>query len=276
MGRTPEAGAGAPVPLRRLRPSPGDGPPVRLVLAGHGRDGNLGLNVGDDPLRVAARRAALGERLGVRAVAWLDQRHGVGLVAAGSAVPTPGPVAADAVWTDDPELACAVLVADCVPVLFWTGDGHCCGAVHAGWRGLAAGVLERMPAAAPVRALRAWVGPAIGPCCFEVGEEVVDALAQRALRFGAGFRRAALLRHVRRGQGPRPHLALADWVRDELLALGIRRIHGWRRCTYCSGEGFPSHRRDRAAGRREARMAALVAPAPAPGLRKVRNSMARA
>jgi YfiH family protein len=236
---------------------------VRLALAGHreGLGANLGLSVGDDPQAVRRRREALAERLGVRAVAWLHQRHGTALASAAAVVAAPAPVVADAVWTDAPDLACAVLVADCAPVLFWTRDGSRCGAVHAGWRGLAAGILDRIPACAPAAELRAWVGPAIGACCFEVGEEVVDALAARGSAFGETFRRKALDRHVRRDR-VRPHVALGAWVRDELLALGLPRVAAWARCTRCAPERFPSHRRGTAEGSREGRMAALVAPAP--------------
>ena len=146
---------------------------------------NLGDHVGDDPEAVAANRVLLQRSLpGGTSVQWLQQVHGIDVVHAsrGCAVPE-----ADACWTDEPGIACAVLTADCLPVLFCDRSATVVAAAHAGWRGLCAGVLEATVAALPVDPgeLLAWLGPAIGPTAFEVGPEVRDVFIEVALKTAA-------------------------------------------------------------------------------------------
>jgi YfiH family protein len=225
---------------------------ARVTLRAPGTDpygrGNVATHVGDDPRWVAARRARLAAALGGIRLAWLDQVHGTAVVEVGSGSEQSEPVA-DAAWTRARGVACAILTADCVPVLLCDRDGACVGAAHCGWRGLADGVLTALIAALPVAAGRliAWIGPGVGAVRYEVGPEVVARFAARwgeaALR--AGFRFP--------GRGDRALADLASLARFELRALGVRDIHGGDFCT-ARDPRFYSHRRDGVTGR----MASLV------------------
>jgi YfiH family protein len=149
----------------------------------------------------------------------------------------------------------AVLVADCLPLLLARRDGGAVAVAHAGWRGLAAGVIEATVAAlgAAGEELLAWLGPAIGPAHFEVGEEVREAFCQHDPQAAHAFMRNA------RGRWQCDLWLLA---RQRLEALGVRGVHGGGRCTYREADAFYSYRRDGATGR----MAALIWLAPAAGL----------
>lgn len=221
-------------------------------LAGGGEGGlNLGTRCGDDPRAVADNRARLARAVGTLPV-WLEQVHGsdvhraVGERVAGEGEPAAIEPCADASVTDVPGVALAVLTADCLPVLLADSAGRVVGAAHAGWRGLCAGVLERTVEAmrallAHDAGLFAWLGPAIGPEAFEVGDEVrerfcdVDANAARAFVVGA-----------RTGRW------LADLqllARQRLERVGVDRIDVERRCTLREARDFYSHRRDGRCGR---------------------------
>ena len=168
------------------------------------------------------------------APAWLRQVHGVGVVdAAGVA----GEPEADASIARIPGVVCAVKAADCMPVLLADDAGGVVGAAHAGWRGLAAGVLEATIDAmrVPGQTLIAWLGPAIGPTVYEVGEEVRAAFLARDAHAAAAF------------APNRPGHWLLDLyavARQRLAARGVTRIHGGSFCTYSEPERFPSYRRD--------------------------------
>lgn len=138
---------------------------------------NLGDHVGDAPSAVAANRAALRGELPAEPI-WLCQVHGTQCV---DAARVAAGVEADASFTRERGVVCAVMTADCLPVLVCAEDGGVVGVAHAGWRGLAAGVIESLLAAmdAPGERLLAWLGPAIGPRSFEVGGEVRDAFVAR-------------------------------------------------------------------------------------------------
>jgi hypothetical protein len=141
----------------------------------------------------------------------------------------------DGLWTDRPGLALSVITADCVPVLL-AGGGRI-GAVHAGWRGVAAGVVERAVAAlgADPGEIAAWIGPAIGVCCYEVLEEVAAAVA------GAS---AAGVVAPGAGSDGRPHLDLAGAVRLQLVRAGVPEPRVVLRCTRCDPERLWSYRRE--------------------------------
>lgn len=211
---------------------------------------NLGDHVEDDPLAVIANRERLARHLGVERVQWLQQVHGVEAVQAIGATTTPE---ADAVWTREPELACAVLTADCLPVLFCSQQADVVGAAHAGWRGLVGGVLESTVAAMGVRSdhLLAWLGPAIGPTAFEVGSEVRSAFLDAA---PSRHREAtsACFAPVKAGTFMADLPALA---RLRLSTLGITRVYGGEHCTVSEPERFFSYRRDGRTGR----MASVIA-----------------
>ena len=207
---------------------------------------NCASHVGDDEAAVAENRRRLCERLALpQAPAWLEQVHGTGVAVLGG---SPEPLApADAVVTRTVGRVCAVQVADCLPVLFASRDGVTVGAAHAGWRGLAAGVLEaavRSLGADPGEVL-AWLGPAIGPAHFEVGAEVREAFLQDGPAAATAFTPNA------RGRWQCDLPALA---RQRLTALGVHRIYGGAWCTYADPAKFFSYRREGRCGR----MAALI------------------
>ena len=198
---------------------------------------NLGEHVEDDPAAVARNRQRLISQLGCKP-AWLRQVHGVAVVPA-----EPGEVLeADASWTATPGVACSVMSADCLPVLFCDRAGSRVAAAHAGWRGLAGGVLEATLdalAVAPDEVL-VWLGPAIGPQAFEVGAEVREAFMavhpQAAEAFGASIN---------------PDRYMADiyrLARIRLAARGVTAVYGGGFCTY-SDPRFYSYRRAARTGR---------------------------
>jgi YfiH family protein len=201
---------------------------------------NLGASGGDDPARVAANRAI------VRALLpseprWLAQVHG----AAGADLDAPGeggPLVADAAATSVAGRVAVVLTADCLPVFLCLEDGSRVAVAHAGWRGLAAGVLENAVASLggePARAM-AWLGPAIGPQAFEVGPEVREAFV--------GVQAGASAAFVPRGAGK----FLADLyalARLRLARAGVERVHGGGFCTYTERHRFFSYRRAKDSGR---------------------------
>ncbi|NRO96752.1 peptidoglycan editing factor PgeF [Paraburkholderia sp. NMBU_R16] len=219
---------------------------------------NLGLHTGDDPERVAENRARLAALTGAR-VAWLDQVHGDAVASAQDAVASAQPLLADACVTAATGLACTVMVADCLPVLLCDPAGRAVGAAHAGWRGLAAGVVEKAAervaqlAGIPTASLHAWLGPAIGPRAFEVGAEVRDAFMQ-----GAGDARdaeATVRAFVPRENAPGKYWAdLYALARLRLARLGLAQVGGGGACTVTERERFYSFRRDGRTGR----MAALI------------------
>lgn len=204
---------------------------------------NLGLRSGDDPAAVAANRAALAPALHLPGEPlWLRQVHGVD-VAEGSQ--DPDEPTADAAVARGPGKVLAILTADCLPVLFASADGGSIGAAHAGWRGLAAGVLENTVAAMAADGVRAWLGPAIGAASYEVGEEVraafVDVDASAAGAFVA----------TRPGHWTCDLYALA---RLRLAAAGVMDVSGGGFDTF-SDPRLYSYRRD---GAVSGRFASLI------------------
>jgi polyphenol oxidase len=209
---------------------------------------NLATHVGDDAAHVAANRATLRKVLAASVEPiWLNQVHGTEVLNLGVAVPAALPVSADAAVTARAGVACVVMVADCLPVLFATRDGSRVGAAHAGWRGLAAGVLERTVHAlgVPGEELRAWLGPCISRQHFEVGDEVRTEFVKQDAGAATLFDRNA------RGRWQADLVGLA---RRRLGSLGIADIEGGKWCTHSDRERFYSHRRDGKGGR----LAALI------------------
>jgi polyphenol oxidase len=210
---------------------------------------NLGIHVGDAPHRVAANRAALTAVLPEEPV-WLNQVHGVAVAHVDRVRPGDVPEA-DAAVARRPGAVCAVMTADCLPVLFCDTAGAVVGAAHAGWRGLAGGVLERA-----VQTMRddgageilAWLGAAIGPAKFEVGQEVRAAFMARA----ADPSMEDTLRAAFRPVDGKPGKYLADMyqlARCLLNAVGVTRIAGGEYCTVSNSGRFYSYRRDGVTGR---------------------------
>ena len=211
---------------------------------------NLGVHVGDDPAAVAENRRRLANALQLPAEpVWLDQVHGSEVFDIDRQGPPPAGhrPRADAIVTRSGGVVLAIQVADCLPVLFSSDDGAVLGAAHAGWRGLAAGVLEATLRAmdVPASRLNAWLGPCIGPAHFEVGDEVraafIESQADAEAAFSANPRG--------RWQCDLPLLA-----RGRLAALGVTATAGGQWCTAADPVRFFSHRRDQRTGR----MAALL------------------
>ena len=208
---------------------------------------NLGDHVGDDPQHVAANRAHLREHLPADPH-WLKQVHSARVVEAGR----DANLEADAAFTRSPATVCAVLTADCLPVLFCDHAGSVVAAAHAGWRGLAGGVLEAAVAAMGVAPddVLAWMGPAIGPRAFEVGDEVRQAFVRQQAETASAF-----TPQPSTGESARKWLAdIYQLARLRLNRAGVASIYGGGRCTCGEAEEFFSYRRDGVTGR----MAALI------------------
>lgn len=212
---------------------------------------NLGAHVGDDPDAVVANRQRWGRMMLPARPLWLRQVHGTVVVEASKALDDVDSPQADGCWTSQAEVACVVQVADCLPVLFAASNGRAVGAAHAGWRGLAAGVLERTAeavaraAGCEPPALACWLGPCIGPRQFEVGADVLKA-------FGADER--FFTPRSRPDGQPRWLADLPGLARQRLQALGLHQVAGGHWCTVENPSDFFSFRRDGVTGR----MAAAV------------------
>ncbi|HJV87070.1 MAG TPA: peptidoglycan editing factor PgeF [Noviherbaspirillum sp.] len=223
-----------------------------------GADGgglNLGIHVGDDPVAVARNRALLRNLLPSEP-AWLTQVHGTTVLDAAdvmSAMQTEAPGAAapqaDASIATRPGVVCVVQTADCLPVLFCDVNGRVVGAAHAGWRGLVSGVLEQTVSRmrdAGAGEILAWLGPAIGPDSFEVGQDVFDAFAGSDATLISAFKPIA---------GQEKYLAdIYTLARMRLAGSGVTQVHGGGLCTVKEARRFYSYRRDRFTGR----MASLI------------------
>lgn len=230
-------------------------PNVRAVITTRGFPGqscapfdafNLGTHVGDAPEAVAANRAQLQLALGLsQPIQWLNQVHGTAVHAYRSHEHSN--ITADACISRTPSAACAVLTADCLPILLCTKSGDAVAAVHAGWRGLLAGVIEAcVLKLAPSDAVIAYIGPAIGAAAFEVGPEVRDALLAHDPSASIAFKA---------GLGDRFFADLALLARMRLQNIGVSSISESGRCTFTESETFYSHRR---AGPRTGRFASVV------------------
>ena len=207
---------------------------------------NLGVAVGDLPEAVAENRRRFAAACAGAEPAWLRQVHGARVVCLGDGEDARDDTPADAAWTMTPGRACVVQVADCLPVLLASADGRAVAAAHAGWRGLAGGVVE-----AALRALSegsgcapadvfAWLGPCIGPRSFEVGADVLAAFPGREGRF---------VSRPRPDGAPRWLADLPGLARDRLRAAGVRHVGGGTWCTVEDRSRFFSYRRDGVTGR---------------------------
>jgi hypothetical protein len=211
-------------------------------------DGYASLNpaahVNDDPAHVQGNRRIIKSMLRLPAEpVWLQQVHGVDVVKADQAT---SQTEADASFTDRAGIVCAVLTADCLPVLFCGDEGAVIAAAHAGWRGLRAGVIGQTLSAMNCRQVSVWLGPAIGPDNFEVGDEVRTAFMADMPKAAAAFK----------AHGYGKWLAdIYHLARLQLADLGVEHIHGGGYCTVADAQRFYSYRRDGAA---TGRMASLI------------------
>ena len=211
---------------------------------------NLAGHVGDSDDAVRSNRQLLQQDTGLSNILWLQQVHGVNVVKA-SQQPYSSPPMADACWTDQSGIVCAVMTADCLPVLVTDQDGTRVGAAHAGWRGLCDGVLGTLLEQMNLRGANAqvWLGPAIGPDRFEVGPEVLD-------QFESSDEFAGLQPHkaFATGAGDRLFANLYELARMYFRAAGVAGVYGGDQCTYRQSERYFSYRRDGVTGR----MASLI------------------
>jgi len=203
---------------------------------------NLGLHVGDDADAVAENRRLLRQLHDLPSdPVWLRQVHGTRVsalrdVMSDNQVEQP----ADGAWTEAPGDVLAIMTADCLPVVLTDATGSRIAAVHAGWRGLAEGILaEAVDSFSHSAPRHAWLGPAIGPTAFEVGSEVREAFVARRPEFAAAFSEIDSA-----GHSSGKYLAnLYELARIELAALGDIECSGGQWCTYSDGDRFYSHRR---------------------------------
>jgi YfiH family protein len=208
---------------------------------------NLGRSGGDAPTAVAENRRRFEAAIGATPI-WLSQVHGARVLRLPAGE---GPHEADASVATEPGVVCTVMVADCLPVLFAAPGARGVGAAHAGWRGLAGGVLEATVAALCDEAgcrpqeLSAWLGPCIGPRQFEVGADVLAAFGPAAAARFAPRGPA----HVGPDGSPRWLADLPGLARDRLQAAGVARVSGGTWCTVEERSRFFSFRRDRTTGR---------------------------
>ncbi len=218
------------------------------VSTGPYRSMNPADHVGDDAEAVASNRARLHRALQLPAEPrWLQQVHGVRVINAADPVPAGEIPVADASFCSQAECVCVVLTADCLPVLLTDRYGERVAAAHAGWRGLAAGVIEQTLTCLqrPGEDLLAWLGPAIGPKVYQVGDEVREAFMRHDAQAAGAFRAAP--------QGG----WLADMyllARQRLAAHGVTAVFGGQDCSFSDAERFFSYRRDGVTGR----MASLI------------------
>ncbi|MCB1977320.1 MAG: peptidoglycan editing factor PgeF [Nitrosomonas sp.] len=218
---------------------------------------NLGMHVNDNPDRVLANRRLLRQHL-PNEPQWLEQVHGVDHIRVERAAAVP--LRADAALSDNPGAVCAVMVADCLPVYLCDSAGSAVGIVHAGWRGLSAGIVEKSVAGMRIEPERmmAWLGPAIGPAHFEVGDEVraifVDHDPYAAIAFKPASAAAQVQVQVESGSKTKWYADIFQLARLRLQAAGVTRIYGGGICTYSDPARFFSYRRDGVTGR----MAALI------------------
>ena len=206
---------------------------------------NHGGHVGDKPEHVAQNRQLLVEQAGLPAMPqWLEQVHATDVVRLPS--DSHAPLRADACITAEAGVVCAVMTADCLPVLFCSADGSEVAAAHAGWRGLCAGVLENTLAQfrSPPAQIHAWLGPAIGPDAFEVGAEVRQAFMAQDQRAAEAFRPS----------GEKFYADIWQLARLRLQAAGVQSVTADSRCTFTEKSDFFSFRRDGITGR----MATLI------------------
>ena len=209
---------------------------------------NPATHVGDDPASVLANRKALQQGLRLPAEPrWLEQVHGTTVIDAAEPVAAGEVPVADAVQCSQPGAVCVVMTADCLPVLLCDEAGRQVGALHAGWRGLAAGVIEQTIDAMqlPGETLLAWLGPAIGPDAYQVGDEVRDAFLEHDKQAAAAFLS---------GPGGSWMADLYQLARQRLAERGVSAIYGGHECSFTDAGRFFSYRRDGVTGR----MATLI------------------
>jgi YfiH family protein len=199
---------------------------------------NPASHVGDEPESVSQNRQLISTLLALPSEpVWLNQTHSNHAIRAGV---SDFPVAADASYSSEAGVVCTVMTADCLPLLVCSADGKEIAAIHAGWRGLVDGIIDNTIAALQSQDVLVWLGPAIGPDCFEVGADVLAAFVVRSAEYAAGFKQ----------QSQDKWLAdIYQLARINLVALGINEVYGGGLCTVTDHKRFYSYRRDKVTGR---------------------------
>lgn len=204
---------------------------------------NLATHVGDDVSAVMENRRRVKDWLNLPAEpVWLEQTHSNTVINAGQSTHLQP---ADASYTNQTGVVCAVMTADCLPLLICSKDGKQIAAIHAGWKGLLAGIISNTLATFSCADVSVWLAPAIGKNCFEVGMEVRVAFINKCPDFANAFIRC----------NPDKYLAdIYQLARIELAARGVNKVYGGNFCTVTEHERFYSYRRDKQTGR----MATLI------------------
>jgi YfiH family protein len=204
---------------------------------------NLGLHVNDEPENVYKNRRIISRMLDLPSEpVWMEQVHGIDVIKADQSKQIEK---ADASYTDQENTVCAVLTADCLSILLATTDGNKIAAIHAGWRGLLSGVVANTVNTMGTINLVAWLGPAIGADCFEVGQEIKDSFIKKSEKFTQVFTKT----------NEKKYLAdIYKLAKIELASVGIKQVYGGGFCTVTDKERFYSYRRDGETGR----MATLI------------------
>lgn len=208
--------------------------------------GNLATHVEDEPALVKKNRERLRQDLLLPAEpVWLEQTHGVNIVNLDTANPDN---AGDGAYTQSAQSICVILTADCLPIFLASREGHEVAAVHAGWKGLLAGIIDAsiLPFKTAAPDLLAWLGPAIGPDHFEVGVEVRDQFIARHIDYAAGFQR---------GLNGNWYADLYQLAKINFRHCGVTAVYGGDFCTYCDAQRFYSYRREKS---QAGRMASLI------------------
>jgi len=204
---------------------------------------NPALHVNDNSETVLANRKAISQMLNLPSdPIWLEQVHGDRVIKIDKNTALQQ---ADASYTDQAGVVSVVMTADCLPVLLASSDGTEIAAVHAGWRGLLAGIISNTAAMFKSDNVIAWLGPAIGPDCFEVGGEVKESFTAKSNDFSSAFKQTSKEKYL---------ADIYQLARLELAVLGITRVYGGDFCTVTDAQRFYSYRRDGETGR----MATLI------------------
>lgn len=194
-------------------------------------------HVNDQPDKVKGNRKIISKMLELPAEPiWLQQTHGNKVVKADK---TSQLIQADASYTDQANTVCVILTADCLPILLASTDGIKIAAIHAGWRGLLAGVISNTFTYFETNNIIAWLGPAIGPDCFEVGGEVRNLFVNKSTQFSSAFKK----------NGDKYLADIYQLAAIELASIGITQVYGGNFCTVTDKERFYSYRRDGETGR---------------------------
>jgi len=199
---------------------------------------NLAQHVSDKVVHVLANRELIKNKLSLPSdPVWLQQTHGTQVVCADTINEE---TEADASYTNNKHIVCAVLTADCLPLLICNQQGNYIAAIHAGWRGLLKGIIENTLLTAPKSQLLAWLGPAIGAECFEVGAEVRSAFLDKSSDFNNAFKAHANGKYL---------ADIYQLARIMLKKSGVHAIYGGHYCTFTEADRFYSYRRDGQTGR---------------------------